>query len=62
MSRPNYRRALVIVREIEDACQALYAAQGDPTASPEVIADIREELNDLERELFRTGVVSEREQ
>lgn len=59
--RPNYRRARALALEIEAARNVLDELRSDPTASAEQIEDIREEINHLEAEFFKTGVSSEYE-
>ena len=61
MFRPNYRRARALALEIEAARNTLDELRGDPTVSPEAIEDLREEINHLEAEFFKTGVSSEYE-
>ena len=56
--RPNYRRARELASEIEAVTEALDEARRDPdgaTKSDGLLA----ELQELQRELFLTGVTSE---
>lgn len=57
--RPNYRRARILVLEIEAVRNRLDEAYVDPSYSPEDIEDLKTELHHLECELSKTGVASE---
>lgn len=59
--RPNYRRARALFLEMEATRNTLDELRGDPTASADAIEDLREELNHLEAEFFKTGATSEYE-
>ena len=61
MFKPNLRRARELALEIEAARSALDEARGDPTATGGFLEALREELNHLEAEFFKTGVTSEYE-
>ena len=61
MFSPNYRRARMLALEIEAARNTLDELRGDPTVSAEELEDLREEINYLEAEFFKTGVSSEYE-
>lgn len=61
MFRPNYRRARALALEIEAARNTLDELRSDASVSAEAIEDLKDEINYLEAEFFRTGVTSEYE-
>ena len=61
MFRPNYRRARALALEIEAARNTLDELRSDASVSAEAIEDLKDEINHLEAEFFRTGVTSEYE-
>jgi len=57
--KPNYRRAREVARDMEALRNKIDEAVNDPAYDADDIDQLKEELRDLDREMFLTGVSSE---